>query len=52
MTEFIAGLFVGAILMFFAVGWLWARAVGHVEPIEDYDLRPNSGDEVSPATNE
>lgn len=52
MTEFIAGLFVGAIAMFFAVGWLWARTAGQIEPIDDYDLGANSGDAVSPAPNE
>ena len=32
MTEFIAGLFCGAIAMFFAIGWLWLRIVEQAEP--------------------
>lgn len=52
MTEFIAGLFVGAIAMFFAGGWLWVRSAGQIEPIDDYDLIANYGDAVSPAENE
>lgn len=52
MSEFIAGLFCGAIVMFFAGGWLWVRSAGQIEPIDDYDLIANSGDAVSPAPNE
>lgn len=41
MTEFIAGLFVGAISMFFAIGWLWTRAVEQIET-DSVDFSPHS----------
>mgnify|MGYP003455519492 CR=1 FL=1 len=33
MSSFIFGFIMGAVCMFFAIGWLWMRMVEQVEPI-------------------
>lgn len=47
MTEFLFGLFTGAISMFFAVGWMWKRVTDQMEPTDssrvDFEPHPRNG---------
>mgnify|MGYP000317065803 FL=1 len=52
MSSFIFGFIMGAVCMFFAIGWLWLRMVEQAEPLDDLRLLADLDDEFAPMPNE